>query len=328
MKREYREVDWNQFVPEDEEKLTKTEREHIKKQFYESAGITTNIQQKKKYLKWYYVPAACVAFGLCVAITPIGNTTFAKVLKSFVGIGEHLGKTEEDTYVTHVDQEKQGKDITITLKDVIASDQQLRCSVLVTNKDKTKTKLKDVQIEDIKINNKEPEENRGYAVLGKENVKTGNLHFVSVNYKHQEMLLNPKISLQIRIKNNLYHFKFTLKNQKFKRAEKTIKIGKKIKVKGQMIQLDKLIVTPIDQIITITVPKEGQKKLKKEDIFLTGTNQKGDKVYFQGCFDEFTGDEYLYGTRENDDQLTYELDEKEISYNLKTEEGQKIEIKP
>jgi len=328
MKREYREVDWNQFVPEDEEKLTKTEREHIKKQFYESAGITTNIQQKKKYLKWYYVPAACVAFGLCVAITPIGNTTFAKVLKSFVGIGEHLGKTEEDTYVTHVDQEKQGKDITITLKDVIASDQQLRCSVLVTNKDKTKTKLKDVQIEDIKINNKEPEENRGYAVLGKENVKTGNLHFVSVNYKHQEMLLNPKISLQIRIKNNLYHFKFTLKNQKFKRAEKTIKIGKKIKVKGQMIQLDKLIVTPIDQIITITVPKEGQKKLKKEEIFLTGTNQKGGKVYFQGCFDEFTGDEYLYGTRENDDQLTYELDEKEISYNLKTEEGQKIEIKP
>ena len=327
MKREYREVDWDQFVPE-EEKLTKTEREHIKKQFYESAGITTNIQQKKKYLKWYYVPAACVAFGLCVAITPIGNTTFAKVLKSFVGIGEHLGKTEEDTYVTHVDQKKQGKDITITLKDVIASNQQLRCSVLVTNKDKTKTKLKDVQIEDIKINNKKPEENRGYAVLGKENIKTGNLHFVSVNYKHQEMLLNPKISLQIRIKNNLYHFKFTLKNQKFKRAEKTIKIGKKIKVRGQMIQLDKLIVTPIDQIITITVPKEGQKKLKKEEIFLTGTNQKGDKVYFQGCFDEFTGDEYLYGTRENDDQLTYELDEKEISYNLKTEEGQKIEIKP
>ena len=328
MKREYREIDWDQFVPEDEEKLTKTEREHIKKQFYESAGITTKTQQKKKYLKWYYIPAACAVFGLCVAITPIGNTTFAKVLKSFVGIGEHLGKTEEDTYVTHIDQEKQGKDITITLKDVIASNQQLRCSVLVTNKDKTKTKLKDVQIEDIKINNKKPEENRGYAVLGKENIKTGNLHFVSVNYKHQEMLLNPKISLQIRIKNNLYHFKFTLKNQKFKRAEKTIKIGKKIKVKGQMIQLDKLIVTPIDQIITITVPKEGQKKLKKEEIFLTGTNQKGDKVYFQGCFDEFTGDEYLYGTRENDDQLTYELDEKEISYNLKTEEGQKIEIKP
>ena len=328
MKREYREIDWDQFVPEEKEKLTKTEREHIKKQFYESAGITTKTQQKKKYLKWYYIPAACAVFGLCVAITPIGNTTFAKVLKSFVGIGEHLGKTEEDTYVTHIDQEKQGKDITITLKDVIASNQQLRCSVLVTNKDKTKTKLKDVQIEDIKINNKEPEENRGYAVLGKENIKTGNLHFVSVNYKHQEMLLNPKISLQIRIKNNLYHFKFMLKNQKFKKAEKTIKIGKKIKVKGQMIQLDKLVVTPIDQIITITVPKEGQKKLKKKEIFLTGTNQKGDKVYFQGCFDEFTGDEYLYGTRENDDQLTYELDEKEISYNLKTEEGKKIEIKP
>lgn len=80
-------------------------------------------------------------------------------------------KTEEDTYVTHVDQVKQDKDITITLKDAIASDQQLRCSVLVTNKDKTKTKLKDVQMEDMKINDQEPEENRGYAVLGKENVK-------------------------------------------------------------------------------------------------------------------------------------------------------------
>ena len=95
MKREYREVNWDQFVPEEEEKLTKTEREHIKKRFYESAGITTKTQQKKKYLKWYYIPAACAAFGLCVAITPIGNTTFAKVLKSFVGIGEHLGKQKK-----------------------------------------------------------------------------------------------------------------------------------------------------------------------------------------------------------------------------------------
>ena len=44
------------------------------------------------------------------------DTAFAKALKSIVGIGEHLGKTEEDTYVTHVDQVKQDNDITITLK--------------------------------------------------------------------------------------------------------------------------------------------------------------------------------------------------------------------
>lgn len=328
MKREYRDINWDKFIPDEEEKLTKTEREHIKKQFCKSVGITTTAQQKKKQFKWYYIPAACAVFGLCVAITPIGNIAFAKVLKSMVGIGEHLGKTEEDIYVTHVDQVKQDKDTTITLKDAIASDQQLRCSIQVTNKDKTTTKLKDVQIEGMKINDHKPKENRGYAVLGKENVKTGTLHFVSVNYKHQEMPLNPKISLQIRIKNKLYHFKFTIKNQKFKKAEKTIKIGKKIKVKGQTVRLDKLIVTPMDQIITVTVPKEEQKKLNKEEILLTGTDHKGDKVYFQGYFDEFTGDEYLYGTRENDDQLTYELDEKEISYTLKTEEGQKIEVKP
>ena len=160
MKREYREINLEKFVPEEEEKLTKTEKEHIKKQFYESTGITTKGQQKKKQFKWYYIPAACVVFGLCVAITPIRDTAFAKALKSIVGIGEHLGKTEEDTYVTHVDQVKQDKDITITLKDAIASDQQLRCSVLVTNKDKTKTKLKDVQMEDMKINDQEPEENQ------------------------------------------------------------------------------------------------------------------------------------------------------------------------
>ena len=122
MKREYREINLEKFVPEEEEKLTKTEKEHIKKQFYESTGITTKGQQKKKQFKWYYIPAACVVFGLCVAITPIRDTAFAKALKSIVGIGEHLGKTEEDTYVTHVDQVKQDKDITITLKDAIASD--------------------------------------------------------------------------------------------------------------------------------------------------------------------------------------------------------------
>lgn len=61
---------------------------------------------------------------------------------------------------------------------------------------------------------------------------------------------------------------------------------------------------------------------------LTGTDQKGDKVYFQGSFDEFTGNEYLYGTRENDDHLTYELDGKDLSYTLQTEEGQTFKIKP
>ena len=280
MKREYREINLEKFVPEEEEKLTKTEKEHIKKQFYESTGITTKGQQKKKQFKWYYIPAACVVFGLCVAITPIRDTAFAKALKSIVGIGEHLGKTEEDTYVTHVDQVKQDKDITITLKDAIASDQQLRCSVLVTNKDKTKTKLKDVQMEDMKINDQEPEENRGYAVLGKENVKKGTIHFLSV------------------------------------------------KLKGQTIQLDDLIVTPIDQIITIKVLKKQQTKIKNEEILLSGTNQRGDKVYFEAFLDKFTGNEYLYGTRENDDQMTYELDEKDLTYTLKTEEGQKLKIKP
>ena len=55
---------------------------------------------------------------------------------------------------------------------------------------------------------------------------------------------------------------------------------------------------------------------------------KGDKVYFEAFLDKFTGNEYLYGTRENDDQMTYELDEKDLTYTLKTEEGQKLKIKP
>ena len=329
MKREYREVDWNRFVPEEEERLTKTEKDHIKGRFYQSAGILRKEQPKKKQqLKWYYIPAACAAFGLCVAVTPIGNTTFAKALKSFVGIGEYLGKKEEDSYVTHVNQTKEEKNRTITLKDAIASDQQFRCSILVTNKDKTKTKLKDVQIEDMKINDKEPEQNRGFAVLGKENVKKGTIHFLSVNYQHQEMKVNPKVSLKVRVKNKLYCFEFTLNNKKFKKAVKTVKINQEIKIKGQKIQLENLIVTPIDQVITVKIPKKAQTKIKNEEVLLYGTNKKGDKIYFEAFFDEFTGNEYLYGTRENDDQMTYELDEKDLSYTLKTEEGQKLKIHP
>lgn len=105
-------------------------------------------------------------------------------------------------------------------------------------------------------------------------------------------------------------------------------IDQEIKVKGQTIQLDDLIVTPIDQIITIKVLKKQQTKIKNEEILLSGTNQRGDKVYFEAFLDKFTGNEYLYGTRENDDQMTYELDEKDLTYTLKTEEGQKLKIKP
>ena len=119
-----------------------------------------------------------------------------------------------------------------------------------------------------------------------------------------------------------------LKNQRFKKATKTVSIDQEIKVKGQTIQLDDLIVTPIDQIITIKVLKKQQTKIKNEEILLSGTNQRGDKVYFEAFLDEFTGNEYLYGTRENDDQMTYELDEKDLTYTLKTEEGQKLKIKP
>lgn len=142
------------------------------------------------------------------------------------------------------------------------------------------------------------------------------------------MPVNPKIALKVRVKSKMYHFEFTLRNQKFKKTTKTVKIDQKIKVKGQTIHLDNLIVTPIDQIITITVPEKQQTKIKKEEIMLTGTNQKGDKVYFEAFFDEFTGNEYLYGTRKNDDQMTYELDEKDLSYTLKTEEGQELKIHP
>ena len=305
MKRGYREVNWDKFVPEEEKKLTKIEKDRIKGQFYQSAGVLTKEQPKKKQFKWYYVPAACAVFGLCVMITPIGNTTFAKALRSFVGIGEHLGKKEEDSYVTHVNQTKEEKNRTITLKDAIASDQQFRCSILITNKDKTKTELKDVQIEDMKINDKGPEQNRGYAVLGKENVKKGTIHFLSVNYQRQIIPVNPKISLKVRVKSKLYRFEFTLKNKKFKKAVKTVKIDQQIKVKGQKIQLENLIVTPIDQIITIKIPKKAQTKMKDEEVLLFGTNKKGDKIYFEAFFDEFTDNEYLYGTRENDDQMTY-----------------------
>lgn len=73
---------------------------------------------------------------------------------------------------------------------------------------------------------------------------------------------------------------------------------------------------------------KAEEDVSDEEVLLSGTNKKGDKIYFEAFFDEFTGNEYLYGTRENDNQLTYELDEKDLSYTLRTEEGQELKIKP
>lgn len=319
MKQKYKEIHMEAFIPKEEEGLSKEEKYNIKQRFYESVQISKQ-RSEKRYIKWYYIPAACIALGLCITMTPIKDTTFAKTLKSFVGIGEHLGKKEEDTYVTHVNQKKTAKDFTITLKDAIASDQQLRCSVEMERKDGEKARLKDVQMEGMKINGKNVIESRGYGVLGKENVKNGTLHFLSTSYLKQTMPSDPKISLKINVKGRIYNFDFTLKNHKFQQAKKTIKIDQWVNINGQKIRLDDLIVTPIDQIITVSAGE----KLKNNEVLLTGINKKKDKVYFDGMIK----DGYLYGTRKNDDKMTYELDEKDISYVLKTEAGEEITITP
>lgn len=320
MKQKYKDIHMETFIPKEEEELSKEEKDNIKQRFYKSARIS-NIKSRKRYIKWYYLPVACAVFGLCIGVTPMKDTTFAKALKSFIGIGEYLGKKEEDTYVTHVNQKKTTKDYTITLKDTIASDQKLRCLVKMERKDGKKSKLGDVQIEGVKINGKKVKESRGYGVLGKENVKNGTLHFLSTNYLKQRMPSDPKISLKINVKDQIYNFEFILKNHKFQQAEKTVKIDQWIKVKGQKIRLDKLIVTPIDQTIIVTTV--GKEKMNNEEILLTGINKKGDKIYFDGMIE----DGYLYGARKNDDKMTYELDKKDISYTLKTEEGEEITIK-
>ena len=59
--------------------------------------------------------------------------------------------------------------------------------------------------------------------------------------------------MKINVKGQIYNFDFTLKNHKFQQAKKTIKIDQWIRIKGQKIRLDDLIVTPIDQIITVSV---------------------------------------------------------------------------
>ena len=133
MKQKYKDIHMETFIPKEEEELSKEEKDNIKQRFYKSARIS-NIKSRKRYIKWYYLPVACAVFGLCIGVTPMKDTTFAKALKSFIGIGEYLGKKEEDTYVTHVNQKKTTKDYTITLKDTIASDQQLRCLVKMEGK--------------------------------------------------------------------------------------------------------------------------------------------------------------------------------------------------
>ena len=75
---------------------------------------------------------------------------------------------------------------------------------------------------------------------------------------------------------------------------------------GGEVHIGKLIITPIDQSITVE-----NKEDIEEPLYLEGTDETGDKVdFFNFCHHD------MWGSRINDDDTSYELNYDVKSYTL------------
>ena len=110
--------------------------------FYKEAGIKkpTGTRKKKRWIS--VAVAACIV--LVFSFTPAGTSAWAKAREAFMGIGQYLGNSAEDDYVTVIDQTQKKGDITFTLNEVVASNYQMRFSVTVEKDDGTVLRLRDV----------------------------------------------------------------------------------------------------------------------------------------------------------------------------------------
>ena len=118
--------------------------------FYKEAGIKkpTGTRKKKRWIS--VAVAACIV--LVFSFTPAGTSAWAKAREAFMGIGQYLGNSAEDDYVTVIDQTQKKGDITFTLNEVVASNYQMRFSVTVEKDDGTVLRLRDVEEHETFIN--------------------------------------------------------------------------------------------------------------------------------------------------------------------------------
>lgn len=277
--------------------------------FYKEAGIKKPMGTRKKK-RWISVAvAACIV--LVFSFTPAGTSAWAKAREAFMGIGQYLGNSAEDDYVTVIDQTQKKGDITFTLNEVVASNYQMRFSVTVEKDDGTVLRLRDVCeqvtfINGLRIGGSE-DDIMGYGSGSYGGKRDGNkgIYFLNIKYEY-DMPLYPEIKTSFYAEDQRFDFKFTLDNKRFKEATKEVEINKVFDTSGGEVHIGKLIISPIDQSITVE-----NKEDIEEPLYLEGTDETGDKVDF---FNFCTND--MWGSRINDDDTSYELNYDVKSYTL------------
>lgn len=280
--------------------------------FYKEAGIKkpTGTRKKKRWIS--VAVAACIV--LVFSFTPAGTSTWAKAREAFMGIGQYLGNSAEDDYVSVIDQTQKKGDITFTLNEVVASNYQMRFSVTVEKDDGTILGLSKVdKYGELYINglrlgsivDGDDIQSYGTGHFGGKRYGSKGIYFMRTDYEY-DMPLYPEIKVSFIAEDRIFDFEFTLDNKRFKEATKEVEINKVFDTSGGEVHIGKLIITPIDQSITVE-----NKEDIEEPLYLEGTDETGDKVDFLNfCTHD------MWGSRINDDDTSYELNYDVKSYTL------------
>lgn len=323
----YEAINFSRFSEVPEEVLTEEERNRVLDHFFQTARQTRG---KGRIPHRMLTAAACLFLILCLLATPMGDKALAAAKQAAVGIGQFLGMEQEDNYATVIDETRTIDGVTLTLHDVIASDHEFRCSVTGTKADGTALTTSQIGIETLWIDGKRADrdmEGTGWGPFGSSRPElakaeeTG-LHFYSHTYNNYEMPVNPVIRLELYAGGKSFQveepfvFEFVLRNQAFKQATRRIPIGKTLRVHGKKLVLGDLIVSPIDQHITLNNMEEVKGDLDKEgaELYLKGTDDGGTEVLFLS-----RGGDCLEGSCLDDSGGTYELRADAKSYTLHPE---------
>ena len=282
--------------------------------FYKEAGIKkpTGTRKKKRWIS--VAVAACIV--LVFSFTPAGTSAWAKAREAFMGIGQYLGNSSEDDYVTVIDQTQKKGDITFTLNEVVASNYQMRFSVTVEKDDGTIVRLRDVglhgptYINGLKLGNianGDDIDSYGVGPYGSKRDGNRGIYFESIDYSY-DMPIYPEIKTSFYAEGQRFDFEFTLDNKKFKEATKEVEINKVFDTPRGEVHIGKLVISPIEQYITI----ENKDEIDEiYGLYLYGTDETGDNVDFSTIYDG-----NMFGARENKDDTSYELNYDVKSYTL------------
>lgn len=319
MNKKYEGIDFDVFSDITEEEVSRDEKQRLMEPFYRMADSREKKSggQCAKRRQLSVLAAACLI--LCLTVTPLGDKVWASVQQAFMGIGHFLGMNQQDDYATVVNQTQSKNGVTVSLCEAIGSDYELRIGFRATKDGKNLGHSK-VSLMEYSINGynwKKGLKETGTGPFGSDLPKGSqdkSMHFWGVSYVDYEMPINPTIKVKIAAADEEFDFSFILKNEAFKEATRKVDINKTLMFRGKSIILKQLIITPMEQVISFENP-EG---VSEEDLWrlsLYGKDQDGDDVFFYTAFGNV-----FYGSRENRDSTTYQLDNEVESYTLKAKD--------